>query len=65
MKSLGIGILLGLVVLSLIFFYIKHLLEIRKFRKQEEEFNRKCDEIEKKIKSIYENEKYSNSNKIY
>lgn len=55
MKSLGIGILLGLVVLSLIF-YIKHLLEIRKFRKQEEEFNRKCDEIEKKIKSIYENE---------
>lgn len=55
MKSLGIGILLGLLILSLIF-YIKHLLEIRKFRKQEEEFNRKCDEIEKKIKSIYENE---------
>lgn len=64
MKSLGIGILLGLLILSLIF-YIKHLLEIRKFRKQEEEFNRKCDEIEKKIKSIYENEKHSNSNKIY
>lgn len=64
MKSLGIGILLGLLILSLIF-YIKHLLEIRKFRKQEEEFNRKCDEIKKKIKSIYENEKHSNSNKIY
>ena len=64
MKSLGIGILLGLLILSLIF-YIKHLLEIRKFRKQEEDFNRKCDEIEKKIKSIYENEKHSNSNKIY
>lgn len=55
MKSLGIGILLGLLVLSLII-SIKRLLEIRKFRKQEEEFNRKCDEIEKKIKSIYENE---------
>lgn len=55
MKSLGIGILLGLLILSLIF-YIKHLLEIRKFRKQEEEFNRKCDEIEKKIRNIYENE---------
>lgn len=64
MKSLGIGILLGLLILSLIL-YIKHLLEIRKFRKQEEEFNRKCDEIEKKIKSIYENEKHTNSNKIY
>jgi hypothetical protein len=55
MKSLGIGILLGLLILSLIF-YIKHLLEIRKFRKQEEKFNRKCDEIEKKIRNIYENE---------
>lgn len=55
MKSLGIGILLGLLVLSL-FISIKRFLEIRKFRKQEEEFNRKCDEIEKKIKSIYENE---------
>jgi hypothetical protein len=59
-----LGVIFGLCIIFLIYSIIRGI-KILRFRKAEREFNRKCDEIEKKIKSIYENEKHSNSNKIY
>ena len=59
-----LGVIFGLCIIFLIYSIIRGI-KILRFRKAEREFNRKCDLLEKKIKEVYDNEKHTNSSKIY
>lgn len=53
MKEVILGIILGLIILSLVYF-TRQIIKIYKFRKAEREFNKKLDILEKKMKEIAE-----------